>query len=64
MAEGTSNQKPSAGDNSGEGGQPFYEAQRKTLQKLMDKKRKVAERLVRLHICTTTAFPLPGLPSN
>lgn len=46
MADGAGNQKPSVGDTSGEGGLPFYEAQRKSLQKLMDKKRKLAERLV------------------
>lgn len=55
----------SHGNGNGEAGIPFYEAQRKNLAKLMEKRRKVAERLVRLHLlpCTHHDGNLPISPA-
>lgn len=51
MAEKDSQKQPAAGSAAaapanGEGGVPFYESQRKHLQKLLEKKRKLTESLV------------------
>lgn len=64
MAE-ISNQKQPAAEANGEGGLPYYEAQRKHLQKLMEKRRKIAERLVSLGPRASSPTPqIQALPSH
>lgn len=62
MAEKDNQKQPAAGSAAaapanGEGGVPFYESQRKHLQKLLEKKRKLTESLVSL-------CPPPPPPTN